>query len=45
MKIKLRLNRIEWHYYINGKFEFYPKFGYENVFPSRTGFILEMEWF
>ena len=42
---KTQINRIEWHYFINGEFNSIQKSGYENVFPSRVGFIFGMEWF
>ena len=42
---KTQINRIEWHYYINGKFNSIQKFGYENVFPQELDSYLKWNGF
>ena len=44
MKIKLRLIALNGIIISMVKFNSIQKFGYENVFPSRTGFILFEKW-
>lgn len=42
---KTQINRIEWHYFINGEFNSIQNLDMRMFFPQELGFIFGMEWF